>query len=408
MLNVRWVPYSTPFSEPQCPIHKKELQLFDPYSKELVCALCANNTDTNKSKLVVIPDVLGGDSRRRIQESVARQLDDSQRNAKLWLGQHQRIAKVADDRKEAINQQFDFFLSIVEAKRKQFLESCDAEFGLALSDVAREILLSDEKVQLLSAASDHLRTEATKPLYSMQIATIAEALEASDKYHNSFDKTNLQLPVSTQSLPNLESAIGAVQLLSPFPTQQVGTPSNKRKPRTNGITNSPYNVSNEVVFEPKKKTTGRKTQDPPALPSRQTDLDGGPNDMEGEEDQPSSRQRRGHNTTRRRQSTPPLKARGTLVATTPTRPAPTPPAKSPRSMKKKITRSEAKELYASNVLSVPNSTGTSLFDYAINDLFEECDNTSSRSQRGLCVEWTFRVEDPGDWVGNRCGRRQYH
>lgn len=46
-----------------------------------------------------------------------------------------------------------------------------------MSEVARNILSTDEKVQLLQAASVHLHGDITKPLYSMQIATIAEGLE---------------------------------------------------------------------------------------------------------------------------------------------------------------------------------------------------------------------------------------
>ncbi|ESL10214.1 hypothetical protein TRSC58_02057 [Trypanosoma rangeli SC58] len=41
MLTVRWVPYSVAQSEPQCPVHHKELQLFDRFSKSLpVCFVC--------------------------------------------------------------------------------------------------------------------------------------------------------------------------------------------------------------------------------------------------------------------------------------------------------------------------------------------------------------------------------
>lgn len=451
MLNVRWTPYTVPQSEPQCPIHKKELQLFDPYSKELVCALCASKNDVNVSKLVVIPDVLSGDSRRRIHESVSRQLDEAQRSAKMWVGQHQRIAQLCDNRKSAIQQQFNLLLAAVEAKRKECMEACDAEYGYALSDVAREILVCDEKVQLLTAATNHLRTDLARPLYSMQIATIAEGLEASSEFPSTFTRGSLKTPaLSTGVLPNLEGVMAELQSINPtvYGPHVTANGASDRPGTRRAISHSPYHSTlhdasmNQSRNGTRSVPPSQRASQPPRRSS--TAFSAVRNGLSGSRRGQASagHSARGNTTIRRRPSFTPSAGRsrsieeaGSLVHS-PRRKAsyddggdddssagPYPrktahqngragPSATPRSPRARsgagpngapANGTTGGGAYGVNALSVPNSTGTSLFDYPIQDLLCEEDESvavgARRALRPRVVQWMLRVDDPGDWVG---------
>lgn len=401
MLNVRWMPYSSPLSEPQCPIHKRELQLFDPYTKELVCALCASKSDVNYSKLVVIPDVMAEGSRRHIRESITRQLDDAQHNAGMWVGQHQRLEQLKRHGKESINQQFDLVVAALESKRKEYLESCEAEFGFAQSNVAREILLLDEKTELLTAAANHLRSDSSQALYSMQIATIAEGLQASSEIPTTFSRSSLKIPIVTSgTLPNLERIVAELQTLTPTlprPSDHCENspfPSSRRRAEVNESVDCPRRacLSSRLSHGQRRVMVdtqwNRASRNGDANETRLT-----PRSMSSSV---VSRSRR-HLPSRSPKSSRHPRDEGPLVKRS--------DEVTERKLNGSINSGENLEnSYAVDAVSVPNSTGTSLFDFPLHDLLvggvgQPASGGSRRfTGRLRCVQWTIRVEDPGDWV----------
>ncbi|KAG5470958.1 hypothetical protein CUR178_02264 [Leishmania enriettii] len=398
-LNVEWVPYASPQSEPQCPVHKRELQLFDLCSKELVCALCASRNDISMANFVVIPDVLGNaDSRRTIEEKVAIQLDEAQQSARRWIEQHQRVRELCESKKEAIGNQFDLLIEALEAKRKEFMETCEAEFAYAQTDVAREILITDEKVQLLRAATEHLRTDPSKPLFSMQIATIAEGLSASTDLPSRFTRASLQLPpMSAGLVPNLEGVMSQVLKLSPqvSPSRETGGDSRPpgRSPRTLPYSTRPnsalrkahQSVEESGNIESKDRwRTVRTGAIAAAAPAKSSWSATGSTLALPLRDAGRSSS----------SFSPPKRAHARLVA------MPEDTSRiSATSQRRSATRSVSPMPFAADTVSVPNSSGTSLFDFAIHDLLSTLGTSNMKRRSPRYVQWAIRVEDPGDWVG---------
>ncbi|KAK7199750.1 hypothetical protein NESM_000021100 [Novymonas esmeraldas] len=426
-LNVHWVPYASPQSEPQCPVHRRELQLFDPYSKELVCALCASRNGTPLANLVVIPDVLGhADSRRTIQEKVSAQLDDAQQSARRWVEQHQRVRELCESKKDGIRHQFDLLIEALEAKRREYTEACDAAFAYALTDIAREILITDEKVQLLRAAAEHLRADASQPLFSMQIATIAEGLSATSDLPSRFTQASLQLPpMSAGLMPNLEGVMAHVLELNP---QLSGSGSSGRRAHVadgRSPTNSPYNTrpnptpqagrrpaedevhiagagdrqrsswpataaaatsvgrSGQLNKSPLRNMGGSVSPSVPLSSSPRRTIAAAPVVREGTGSRratPSQQQQQ----RRAVNATPTTTTTSSSLATPAPASAVVPSSTTP---------------FATDAVSVPNSTGTSLFDFALHELLSGFDTSNTKRRSPRFVQWAIRVEDAGDWVG---------
>lgn len=411
-LNVHWVPYASPQSEPQCPVHKRELQLFDPYSKELVCALCASRNGIPMSNFVVIPDVLGNvESRQTIQAKVSTQLDEAQQTARRWVEQHQRVRELCENKKSAICNQFELLIEALEAKKKEYTEACEAEFAYAQTDVAREILITDEKVQLLKAASDHLRTDPSRPLFSMQIATIAEGLSATTDLPTHFTRNSLQLPpMSAGLVPNLEGVMAQVLELSPgggvSGGGRVGGEAgngSRSRPRSMTQSHSPYRNQ-------------RPVDDTVIMGS------GGPRLRSGQTASPRRSAASQRHSTRSVSTT---NNNGNQHRMTPLRNAPVVAGAGPsgtsfhsspsasaalRDESSRISDSSPTQRrsangvgppspYATDAVSVPNSTGTSLFDFPLHDLLSSFDGSNVKRRSPRYIQWAIRVEDPGDWVG---------
>lgn len=385
-LSIQWIPYASPKSEPQCPTHKRELQLFDPYTKELVCALCASKAGTPMSNYVVVPDVLGNaESRRSIQEKVTRQLDAAQQSAKRWVAQHQRVRNLCENKKEAVNQQFDLLLRAVEAKRKEYLEACDAEFAYVLTDVARDILIADEKVQLLSAATDHLHTDPTKPLFSMQIATIAEGLSAMTDMPAHFARSSLQLPpMSSGIMPNLETVMSDLQQLNP---QQLGGGVDRSINGKNGA-NGAQSVNRDSSHSPYSPQQGYPAQGPASPRAIDDSVHLSPRN--GTLQKPT-KQEKYRNSPRDAMRYP---SRGQSVG-----PQLPEEHRNATSQRRSGLAAAAPSPYTADAVSVPNSTGTSLFDFPLQSLLTALESSIPGSRAPRCIQWSFWVEDPGDWVG---------
>ncbi|KAG5470544.1 hypothetical protein LSCM1_01788 [Leishmania martiniquensis] len=398
-LNVEWVPYASPQSEPQCPIHKRELQLFDRCSKELVCALCASRNGISMANFVVVPDVLGNpDSRRTIEEKVSLQLDEAQHSARRWVEQHQRVRELCESKKEAISSQFDLLIEALEAKRKEYLEACEAEFAYAQTNVAREILITDEKVQLLRAATEHLRTDPSKPLFSMQIATIAEGLSASTDLPSRFTRASLQLPpMSTGLVPNLEGIMSQVLQLGPqLPLS--GSAGGESRSLGRALTNSPYstrpNSARCQSRQPMEESVNIANRDrwrssrtgkiAAAAPGKSPwpatgNADTFPQCENGRSSAPCSPPRRIHS------GPSAMREEASIISAT--------------SQRKSGARAASSTPFAADAVSVPNSTGTSLFDFALHDLLSTLGTPNMKRRSPRYVQWAIRVEDPGDWVG---------
>ncbi|KPI90819.1 hypothetical protein ABL78_0052 [Leptomonas seymouri] len=397
-LNVRWVPYASPQSEPQCPVHKRELQLFDPYSKELVCALCASRNGIPMSNFVVIPDVLGNaDSRQTIQEKVSAQLDEAQQSARRWVEQHQRVGELCESKKSAICNQFDLLIKALEAKRKEYTEACEAEFAYTQTDVAREILITDEKVQLLKAASDHLHTDPSRALFSMQIATIAEGLSAATELPSRFTRNSLQLPpMSTGLVPNLEAIMSQVLELSPSAAVGAGGGGSPSRPRGTTQLSSPYRHHRPVDDTVLVAGGGPRRRSGYTAPTRPY----------VSIQQPSSRSASA-NQQRRSASLHNGGAVAPAGYAFPSSPSATAALRDESSFTSNSLLTQKRSangvgppsLYATDAVSVPNSTGTSLFDFALQDLLGAFDASNVKKRSPRYIQWAIRVEDPGDWVG---------
>ncbi|CAG9580217.1 conserved hypothetical protein [Leishmania major strain Friedlin] len=398
-LNVQWVPYTSPQSEPQCPVHRRELQLFDPCSKELVCALCASRNCIPMSNFVVIPDVLGNlDSRRTVEEKVSVQLDEAQQSAKRWVEQHQRVRELCESKKDAIRNQFNLLINALEAKKKEYIEACEAEFAYAQTDVAREILITDEKVQLLRAATDHLRTDPSKPLFSMQIATIAEGLSASTDLPSRFTRASLRLPpMSAGLMPNLEGVMSQVLELSPQ-LSPSGARGGEYCTEDLSLSNAPYKrpnwkLSNDgrsveeavnIVHRDRWRLSGTRAAAAAASPAKSP--------------RPASRNA---------DASPLLNNGRSACSSSPARPALSGPvatreyvrSMSGSSQKRSLAGSASSVQFAADAVSVPNSTGTSLFDFALHHLLSTLSASNVKRWSPRYVQWAIRIDDPGDWVG---------
>ncbi|KAG5496204.1 hypothetical protein JKF63_02505 [Porcisia hertigi] len=412
-LNVLWVPYASPQSEPQCPVHKRELQLFDPYSKELVCALCASRNGVSMASLIVIPDVLGNaDSRRTIQETVSVQLDEAQQSSRRWVEQHQRVRELCENKKEAIRSQFDLLIGALEAKKKEYIEACEADFAYAQTDVAREILITDERVQLLRAASDHLHTEPSKSLFSMQIATIAESLSVGADLPSRFTRASLHLPpMSVGLVPNLEGIMTQVLQLSPhvFTSGGGGGEARLEGPP---LTTSPHRIRPSSTLY-KGHRSVRSSVNISNADFQQSGLKGSTTAaVSPKSPHPTSASANSlpvHNKASLSASTAPR--RSSLAVAVATREhrmnGPTTPHKRSSIGDKRSSIGDKRSsigdasptAFTTDALSVPNSTGTSMFDFPLQDLLGTFGTSNMKRRPPRYVQWAVRVEDPGDWVG---------
>jgi hypothetical protein len=126
--------------------------------------------------------------------------------------QHQSLFNAAAKRKHAITQQFDLLIAAIEAKRDEFIDASNAEFQTLAGGIARDLLESEENIQMMSAALVHLRS--AEILTGMQIAAIVNALDSSqDTAAAAFQRPTFHAPEPMG--PNLEGIMSIVQRLTP-------------------------------------------------------------------------------------------------------------------------------------------------------------------------------------------------
>ncbi|RNF23808.1 uncharacterized protein Tco025E_02709 [Trypanosoma conorhini] len=385
MLTVRWVPYSVAQSEPQCPVHHKELQLFDRFSKGLLCALCVSKNASHAEDLVVIPEVLDGNSRLRILGRLSEQMQERQQSAARWVNQHQRLVSIAKHKKDAVNQQFDLLLTAIKAKREEFLEYCDVAFGYSMSSVAKEILAEDEHVRLLKAAIDHLRTEGAKPLYSMQIATVANALHASEEFPKPISLESLELSALGSELsPNLQSVMAEVQSLSP-----VLASTKLHCPR------SPFSTlageERELLQEAHRQEHQQDRRGRSQVARRSAEL----------EDLSPIRAPRPRPSQERSQRRMGSISRRCGMSRESPRQRPIPLLLRDQSMSFDVdgVRAPLRRRRPGQWVTIPGCRGTCLLDVPIHELVADDDDVRGARRKPKCLEWALRVDDPGEWVG---------
>lgn len=348
-LTIRWFPYSSPGSEPSCPIHHKEMQLFDPYSRTLVCALCASKDPSSLGRLVVIPDVLNPVSRNSMVESLHRQQKDSQKMLKMWVDQHKHVVRMALNKKNAIDQQFDLLISAIETQRKEFLDACDTEFDGFLDGIAKEVIAATQKIEVLSAAAYHL--ESQKTLHALQIATIAEGLEASKTISSALSNEMFKFPrLWSSTMPNLEKLMRDVHALVPY-----------KKEASN------FDKQLVVYADPATKSS--------ALPSEASDRH--PSIVRCGEDQRGSEGEESDATRKSKRHS--------------------------HSMKRSNSSKKQQSLSPKRAPKIPTASGSAIFDCPLHELILHSSNDGKHQANGpskqKVVQWAVRIKDPGEWVG---------
>nr|CCC54054.1 conserved hypothetical protein, fragment [Trypanosoma vivax Y486] len=388
MLTVRWVPYSTPESEPQCQVHRKELQLFNSYTRELCCSLCVAQNGGDMSHYVVIPDVLRGDSRRRVTEAILKQLHLGKQSAERWVNQHKRIVAIAKRKKEAVAQQFDLLMAAIKSKKEEILEYCDSSFGLALSAVAKEILLVDEKVHLLQAAVEHLRRGGSKPLYSMQIATVANAVTLSEDSPWNFSMDAVDIPTLISELtPNLEGVMTEIQLVSPGLTRSAircnGSTSDISPSSKPNIENNPVREKKRVMTLNRKPEVAPRTFKQISVPTRLMSTP-----LQGRRDvQPSKIPSRpvGRSISPNKRAQPTALPRNTVC-------------------KDDVPSNVGNNIFtqlppSKEWIVLPGCRGTCIFNVPLHSILKNLNENQTGVSRAPTLQWTLRIDDPGDWLG---------
>lgn len=391
MLTVQWIPYSVPQSEPQCPVHHSELQLFDCCTKELLCALCVSKNRRHVADLVVIPEVFNGDLRRQSLEKLSQRLQQEQRNAAHLVSKHQRILSIAKHKKDAVNQQFDLLLAAIKSKREEILEHCDIAFGFALSGVAKEILSEDEHLHSLKAAIDHLRGDSTSSLYSMQIATVVNALHGLEEAPPFLEYDSLEVPeLANDVMPNLEVVMAEVQRLSSLAprskrTHRVRSPLRAaHAERLEQETRQEEEEEEEKTRQHTRRKWGRALPTPLTLEhcslSKEPRSRSCPQRSQSHTNTSLNKSwKSGTSSRRRSRSLANCDNEKGIVLN---------PALAPRGGHKQ-----------GQWVAIPGCRGTCVLDVPIHELLTNSNDMKSTSTRPKCLQWVLRVEDPGEWVG---------
>nr|CCC95975.1 unnamed protein product [Trypanosoma congolense IL3000] len=381
MLDIRWIPYSSPESAPKCPIHNTELQLFDNSSRELCCSLCVTKRSVGSSDYIVVPEALERDSRRQALAVLGEHLKSGKGNTMDWVGQHQRIVSIAKRKKDSITQQFAMLISAVKSKRDEILEQCDVSYGAALSDIAKEILLADEKVALMGAAIDHLQTDPSKPLCSLQVATVASAMHVGGNFpwNTSVDAVDVQ-HLNSELTVNLEGVMKELQSTS---TYNYAPRMHHAAHRHCG--SAARRMSHHQQAEsrnPSSKSILRHNPIDECPPDRQLDMGGLPSKLTHH---PNSHNWRAPS---RRRHSPPRRV------------APLIPRSILGSGEQAYKEEHQQGIKCSGRwIPLPGCSGTCIYDAPLHELFQEVSEARGLSTRPIAFQWTLRIEDAGTWVG---------
>lgn len=414
-LKIRWIVFSSPHSEPLCPVHHKEMQLFDPIARRLVCPLCASKHPSHRNKLVVIPDFLNAESRNEMLDHLSRKQQSAKRELQSLLTRHHLVSRMGANKKNAIQQQFNMVLDAIKTQQAEYISACENEFNAALGDIGKDVVTAVEKLEVLSAANFHLSSKSQ--LYAMQVTIVQEGLEAERLFPTTFSlsKENgdeIQIPELWNGImPNLERLLSTVHQLNPY----VGLSKQKRV-KTGPTTNS-FRTGENELGDHRENGKINSVEDGSAM------LASGIRGI-------SPTQQRSHSTKVRSPAHP--------AAMSPHRITVIPAARDfsppPDSLKSSRSTSPRAQEYAYHCASekitsyplltgIPNvgsssskveqrpratmTSGTLVFNYPIHDIVVDAfldsnsgdDRKRRMSKHEVTVEWAIRMDDYGDWVG---------
>jgi hypothetical protein len=381
-LTVEWRPHSTPTSDTQCPVHGCAMELFDLHRKELLCALCnakssGNLPSSRSQRICVLSEIITKSNAHEIEGTFRHRLDELSDLISRNIQQHQRLTFMGAKRREAINHQFDLFIAAVEAKREEFLEASAAEFTSSASSTSKEILVADEQVCMVSAALQHLKALVEPPTTAagggplsqfMRIATVAQALQTvkDAPVSGSRGKGSIPTPYSAASnpriiLPNLEGALSYIQQLPMTAITSPSSPSKQAAGFVVGGGTSPFRSINSPFKDRGDYSPPQRRNSPQKAAAGQTPskaaLQQQVHHLHQQLRTPNRRISSAEEFRQQRRSSPSKKGRG---------------------------GSDEAALYA-----VPGKNGTCLFNCPVQGMIHS----------DCAVQWTLRVDDPGDWVG---------
>lgn len=202
LIDVTWTLFSDD-EPPTCPAHRVPLQLFDPESRQLLCALCTAN-DANRAECIVLNDMFSGASLRSIQRSLGDRLGSVQQRVQQQVAAHRAAATASDRRRQAIELQFSLVQAALDAKRNELMGIIEEE-GRARDVASARVIFTDNEVRRhLQAALAHARDISTvtaeadsdaSPAFA-QMATVVSSLAHMD---GSNDPSVVEYPSSLNS-----------------------------------------------------------------------------------------------------------------------------------------------------------------------------------------------------------------
>ena len=172
-LVVVWRPHSSPSEEYNCAVHHKPMELYDPITRDVACALCSA---VEGRKMLVLSEVVSPHLQAEVQKVLTAKHEGTLGALRKQAGQHQRLSRAQSRAVEQINGQFDAIVAAIEAKRQEVLDDLYTETSSDIRDLSDGIASNLQTMQLLNAAHSSLRT--ADPLLPPQLATIATALKA--------------------------------------------------------------------------------------------------------------------------------------------------------------------------------------------------------------------------------------
>jgi hypothetical protein len=406
LVDVTWTLFSDD-KPPTCPQHHVPLQLFEPRSRELLCALCTAN-DPTRNDCLVLSDLFSGNSIRSIQHSITDRLDAVQARLNSQVAAHRAGALAIDRRRQAVDLQFQLVQAALDAKKAELMDIFDEEDRSRDVVASRNVFNENEVRRHLTAALSHLQGIAetasergadavTAPF--AQMATIVSSLGLLD---SNFASEPIPTPsphtanaMDTQLKISMEHVIRAVNDVSFVPRMLNGTGPANSPTRAHG-TASVNKFSREPVDSPNRArarslaphdlsstypqrgaTSPIRTNAQRLLsPRRQVK----PIVMKGKVEDPTDTAQ-----STRAPAAPPLAPSPTRRAAT--NAAVAKPARRGPSLNLNTTVSAAASASTAGPSLGPN--GSLLFDVELRRLIGS----------GNTVEWKVRIDDPGSWIG---------
>jgi hypothetical protein len=387
LIDVTWTLYSDD-APPMCPHHHTPLQLFEPRTRELLCALCTAN-DMARGDCVVLNDMFSGPSLRSIQHSLNDRHDLITQRLRAHVTAHRTAASSSDRRRQALDLQFSLVQAALNAKRAELHSIFDEEDRARDSITSRAVFTDNEVRRHVNAALTHIRditasadltsTDQTLKAPFAQMATVVSSLGHLDSAHS---EPIPSLPLQTAaplddflkvSMEHVVRTINDVSFghrgVSPGRTRAAREPveSPFRRTRSPGLALTyPANSPMRRVVSPAKKAARvvRVNRNPTELRIVRTP---------SKKDSSPTRVRSAHASPMRSRA-----SSGRYVTT---------PLRASEGLSRMASRT-GHFLAATASANSLGPNGSLLFDIEVNRLVSN----------GI-VEWKLRIDDPGSWIG---------